>query len=332
MSWIYFWRTKSNVSDQLGQLGRLASSASDADVPLRARASDCRATVGIDALAAADRRHRRPLRRRCVVTDDDLWRSGARQVLMQPSRHLHDSIKQIPQSDPNDMDQELVWDHTHPWSFVTLLGSYEPLDPMNPLRSCIRFTIRRWIRRHPIYYPARRKGQIPPLLGIRSLCIHNGVRHRHKTFITLLDNDISSDHRVKIGTFLLFENGVSSVTSWHSFLLQMVVNLIHPPNIQAICKPRMWKKNPHSQKNARSEFFCGLREKSPYARPNPTRPNPTPWRFWETYLYLWNGLTDSRAVFFFRCHHSINFVFDRHRYPPVSATARGMSLSVNYIW
>ena len=40
-------------------------------------------------------------------------------------------------------------------------------------------------------------------------------------------------------------------------------------------------------------------------------------------LHLWNGLTDSRAVFFVRCHHSINFVFDRHRYPPVPATARG---------
>ena len=40
-------------------------------------------------------------------------------------------------------------------------------------------------------------------------------------------------------------------------------------------------------------------------------------------LYLWNGLTDLRAVFFVRCHHSINFVFDRYRYPPVPATARG---------
>ena len=39
-------------------------------------------------------------------------------------------------------------------------------------------------------------------------------------------------------------------------------------------------------------------------------------------LCLWNGLTDSR-VFFVRCHHSINFVFDLHRYPPVPATARG---------
>ena len=56
------------------------------------------------------------------------------------------------------------------------------------------------------------------------------------------------------------------------------------------------------------------------ARPNPTRPDPmTLLRS----LYLWNGLTDSRAVFFVRCHHSINSVFDLHRYPPVPATARG---------
>ena len=55
-------------------------------------------------------------------------------------------------------------------------------------------------------------------------------------------------------------------------------------------------------------------------RPDPTRPDPmTLLRS----LYLWNGLTDSRAVFFVRCHHSINFVFDRCRYPPVPATARG---------
>ena len=52
----------------------------------------------------------------------------------------------------------------------------------------------------------------------------------------------------------------------------------------------------------------------------PTQPDPvTPLRT----LYLWNGLTDSRAVFFVRCHHLIYFVLDRHRYPPVPATARG---------
>ena len=68
------------------------------------------------------------------------------------------------------------------------------------------------------------------------------------------------------------------------------------------------------------EVFCGLRQKSQYARPDPTRPDPmTLLRS----LYLWNGLTDSRAVFFVRCHHSINFTFDRYRYPPVPATARG---------
>ena len=53
--------------------------------------------------------------------------------------------------------------------------------------------------------------------------------------------------------------------------------------------------------------------------PDPNRPHPmTLLRS----LYLWNGLTNSRAVFFVRCHHSINFVFDLHRYPPVPATAR----------
>ena len=60
-------------------------------------------------------------------------------------------------------------------------------------------------------------------------------------------------------------------------------------------------------------------------RPDPTRPDPTrpdPITLLRS-LYLWNGLTDSRAVFFVRCHHSINFVFDRYRYPPVPATARG---------
>ena len=34
-------------------------------------------------------------------------------------------------------------------------------------------------------------------------------------------------------------------------------------------------------------------------------------------------MIDSRAVFFVRCHHSINFIFYRHRYPPVPAEARG---------
>ena len=85
-----------------------------------------------------------------------------------------------------------------------------------------------------------------------------------------------------------------------------------------------------AEREARSEFFCGLREKSRYARPDPTRPNPTqpdptqpdPVTLLRS-LYLWNGLTDSRAVFFARCHHSINFVFDQHRYPPVPATAHG---------
>ena len=82
-----------------------------------------------------------------------------------------------------------------------------------------------------------------------------------------------------------------------------------------------------------SEFFPGLREKSQpiyglesqYARPNTTRHNqtqPDPVSLLRS-LYLWYGLTDSRAVFFVRCHHSINFVFDRQRYPPVPATARG---------
>ena len=40
-------------------------------------------------------------------------------------------------------------------------------------------------------------------------------------------------------------------------------------------------------------------------------------------VYLWKGLTDSRTVFFFRCHHSIKFIFYQHRYPPVPTEARG---------
>ena len=70
----------------------------------------------------------------------------------------------------------------------------------------------------------------------------------------------------------------------------------------------------------RSRRHTGLREKSEYARPDPTQPDPVSLL---RSLYLRNGLTDSRAVFFARCHHSINFVFDRHRYPPVPTTARG---------
>ena len=39
-------------------------------------------------------------------------------------------------------------------------------------------------------------------------------------------------------------------------------------------------------------------------------------------LYLWNAKI-SRAVILIRCHHPINYVFDRHRYPPMPATVRG---------
>ena len=40
-------------------------------------------------------------------------------------------------------------------------------------------------------------------------------------------------------------------------------------------------------------------------------------------LFLWNGMTNSRTVILIRCPHPINHVFDRSRYPPVPATARG---------
>ena len=40
-------------------------------------------------------------------------------------------------------------------------------------------------------------------------------------------------------------------------------------------------------------------------------------------LFLWNGMANSRTVILVRCHHPINHVFDRYRYPPVPATARG---------
>ena len=89
-----------------------------------------------------------------------------------------------------------------------------------------------------------------------------------------------------------------------------------------------------SEHEARSEFSCLASQKSKYARPNPTRPDPIqpdPTQLNPTQpdpvtllrsLYLWNRLTDSQAVFFVWCHHSMYFVFDRHRYPPVPATAR----------
>ena len=40
-------------------------------------------------------------------------------------------------------------------------------------------------------------------------------------------------------------------------------------------------------------------------------------------LFLWNGMTNSRTVILIRCHHPINHLFDRYRYPLVPATARG---------
>ena len=40
-------------------------------------------------------------------------------------------------------------------------------------------------------------------------------------------------------------------------------------------------------------------------------------------LFLLNGMTNSRTVILIRCHHPINHVFDRYRYQPVAATARG---------
>ena len=42
-------------------------------------------------------------------------------------------------------------------------------------------------------------------------------------------------------------------------------------------------------------------------------------------LFPWNGMTNSRTVILIRCHHPINHVFDRHRYPLVPATARRVS-------
>ena len=89
------------------------------------------------------------------------------------------------------------------------------------------------------------------------------------------------------------------------------------------------QRRPQSFTNGRrTRYVTSVRR--PYARPDPTRPDPTrpnptrpdPITLLRS-LYLWNGLTDSRAVFFVRCHHSINFIFDRYRYPPVPATARG---------
>ena len=72
--------------------------------------------------------------------------------------------------------------------------------------------------------------------------------------------------------------------------------------------------------------------------PDPTRPDSTPWRFWEAYISGTGWPIHKRSSLFdvtiqvdapenpnkqTNNNHSINFVFDRHRYPPVPATARG---------
>ena len=38
-------------------------------------------------------------------------------------------------------------------------------------------------------------------------------------------------------------------------------------------------------------------------------------------LFLWNVMTNSRTVNLIRCHHPINHVFNRYRYPTVPTTA-----------
>ena len=55
------------------------------------------------------------------------------------------------------------------------------------------------------------------------------------------------------------------------------------------------------------------------------RPVGRPWsRSWLfRRLYLWNRMSNSRGGMLMRYHHPINYAFDRHRYPPVPATARG---------
>ena len=92
-----------------------------------------------------------------------------------------------------------------------------------------------------------------------------------------------------------------------------------PRQTGVITRRKKWGRltpPPPSKLRIKGEISVGMRGPT---RPDPTRPDPiTLLRS----LYLWNGLTDSRAVFFVRCHHSINFVFDRYRYPPVPATAR----------
>ena len=70
---------------------------------------------------------------------------------------------------------------------------------------------------------------------------------------------------------------------------------------------------------ARSESTSTIREKSQYERP---ACRPAVVTLFER-LFLWNGMTNSRTVILIRCHHPINHVFDRYRYPPVPATARG---------
>ena len=71
-------------------------------------------------------------------------------------------------------------------------------------------------------------------------------------------------------------------------------------------------------RSAERVFFY-IPEKSQYERP---AGRPAVVTLFER-IFLWNGMTNSRTVILLRCHHPISHVFDRYRYPPVPATARG---------
>ena len=92
-----------------------------------------------------------------------------------------------------------------------------------------------------------------------------------------------------------------------------------------IMLPSVWYAGRSYQKlitsGARSaeRVYFYIPEKSQYERP---AGRPAVVTLFER-LFLWNGMTNSRMVILIRCHHQINHVFDRYRYPPVPATARG---------
>ena len=82
---------------------------------------------------------------------------------------------------------------------------------------------------------------------------------------------------------------------------------------------QIWSLVITSGARSAERVYFYIPEKSQYERP---AGRPAVVTLFER-LFLWNRMTNSRTVILIRCHHPINHVFDRYRYPPVPATARG---------